>query len=585
MRNDLEIWKIDKIFGNVTVKQRVCTPELELISVSLRPRYLPREFGRISVTIVYASVFDSTSAARAGKAIAAGVRDLQLISADAPCFIVGDFNHCDLHKALPSFRQFVTCPTRVNNTIDLCYGNIPRAYKSVSLPPVGKSDHNSIHLIPAYRPKIETEPIVKKSLRVWTPESEEQLRGCFECTEWSVLVDSCENVSEAADVVSSYIGFCEDMLISTKIVKVFPNNKTWISKSIKSALNEKKIAFQTGDRAERRRVQAKLTRELREGKREYRAKVEKQFQTLNMADAWDGLKTLTGEKKNKSRGSHMTTEQEVKFSNELNDFYCRFERDDLGEDINSVVLELKEKISECEEGKDFEINASVVESLFTKLNVKKAAGPDSISGKLLKVCASQLCSVFANLFNWSLRECCVPSVWKNSVICPVPKKKNPSSLNDYRPVALTSIVMKCFEKLVLRRLLTFTNEHLDPLQFAYKPHRGTDDAFLTVLHNAFLHLDKAGSYVRMLFIDFSSAFNTIQPHLLALKLLHLDVNPKLILWIVNFLLHRSQSVRFQNSISSQRHTSTGAPQGTVLSPALFTLYTNDCQGTTKTTYC
>ena len=149
--------------------------------------------------------------------------------------------------------------------------------------------------------------------------------------------------------------------------------------------------------------------------------------------------------------------------------------------------------------------------------------------------------MFAILFNWSLRECCVPSVWKNSVICPIPKKKNPSSLNDYRPVTLTSIVMKCFEKLVLRRLLTFTNKHLDPLQFAYKPHRGIDDAIFTVLHNAFLHLDKAGSYVRILFIDFSSAFNTIQPHLLALKLLHLDVNPKLILWIVNFLLHRTLS--------------------------------------------
>ena len=160
-------------------------------------------------------------------------------------------------------------------------------------------------------------------------------------------------------------------------------------------------------------MQAKLTRELREGEREYRAKIEKQFQTGNMADAWDGLKTLTGEKKNMSSGSHMTAEEQVKFANELNDFYCRFERDDLGEDINSVVLELKEKISECEEGNDFEINANVVESLFTKLNVKKAAGTDSISGKLLKVCASQLCSVFANLLNWSLRECCVPSMWKN----------------------------------------------------------------------------------------------------------------------------------------------------------------------------
>ena len=102
------------------------------------------------------------------------------------------------------------------------------------------------------------------------------------------------------------------MLISAKTVKVFPINKTWISKSIKSTLNEKRIAFQSGDRAERKRVQAKLTRELREGKRVFWAKIEKQFQTGNMADAWDGLKTLTGGKKNMSSGSHMTAEEQVK---------------------------------------------------------------------------------------------------------------------------------------------------------------------------------------------------------------------------------------------------------------------------------
>ena len=128
----------------------------------------------------------------------------------------------------------------------------------------------------------------------------------------------------------SCVTFCEDMLIPTKTVKSVSDNETWISKSIKSTLNEKKITFQTGDWAERKRVQAKLMRELGT-KREYRAKVKKQFEKGNMADVWDGLKTLTGEKKNTSRGSHMTAEKQVNFSNELNDFYCRFERDDLGE--------------------------------------------------------------------------------------------------------------------------------------------------------------------------------------------------------------------------------------------------------------
>ena len=168
------------------------------------------------------------------------------------------------------------------------------------------------------------------------------------------------------------------------------------------------------------------------------------------------------------------------------------------------------------------------------------------------------------------------------MICPVPKNNKPASLNDYRPVALTPIVMKCFERIVLKHLLSYTTPHHDPHQFAYKPNRSTDDATLTLLHNAYIHLEKPGSFVRILFIDFSSAFNTIQPHLMALKLLRYDVHPRLILWIVNFLVNRFQSVRFQNALSSSKTTSTGSPQGTVLSPVLFTLYTNDCTGTEVT---
>ena len=123
--------------------------------------------------------------------------------------------------------------------------------------------------------------------------------------------------------------------------------------------------------------------------------------------------------------------------------------------------------------------------------------------------------------------------------------------------------MKFFEKVVLSRLVP---PHTDPLQFAYKRDRGTDDATLTLLHHAFTHLDHKGSFVRILFIDFSSAFKTIQPHMLAHKLTQAGVNAKLVLWVVSFLVARTQKVRFQNSFSSSMTTSTGSPQGTVLSP-------------------
>jgi hypothetical protein len=69
--------------------------------------------------------------------------------------------------------------------------------------------------------------------------------------------------------------------------------------------------------------------------------------------------------------------------------------------------------------------------------------------------------------------------------------------------------MKCFERLVMAHINTISPETLEPLQFAYRPNRSTDDAISIALHTALSYLDKRNTYVRMLFIDYSSAFNTI----------------------------------------------------------------------------
>ena len=99
---------------------------------------------------------------------------------------------------------------------------------------------------------------MRKSVKVWTTESEDELGGCYECTDWNVLTDSCADVKEAADVVWDYIRFCEDMIIPAKSIKAFPKNKPWITKSIKTLLNEKKIAFRIGDKEHRKQIQTRL---------------------------------------------------------------------------------------------------------------------------------------------------------------------------------------------------------------------------------------------------------------------------------------------------------------------------------------
>ena len=82
-----------------------------------------------------------------------------------------------------------------------------------------------------------------------------------------------------------------------------------------------------------------------------------------------------------------------------------------------------------------------------------------------------------------------------------------------------------------------------PLQFAYRPNRSTDVAMSIALHTALSHLDKRNTYVRMLFIDYSSAFNTIVPSKLITMLRILGLNTSLCNWILDFLTGRSQVVR------------------------------------------
>ncbi|KAI3358233.1 hypothetical protein L3Q82_003228 [Scortum barcoo] len=135
--------------------------------------------------------------------------------------------------------------------------------------------------------------------------------------------------------------------------------------------------------------------------------------------------------------------------------------------------------------------------------------------------------------------------------------------------------MKALERIVLRHLRPLVSPNMDPLQFAYQPGIGVDDAVIYLLQRSLSHLEDAGNTVRITFFDFSSAFNTIHPSLLRVKLERAGASDQLAAWVTNYLTDRPQFVRLQDCVSDVVVCSTGAPQGTVLSPFLFTLYTSD----------
>ncbi|KAK3574170.1 hypothetical protein QTP86_003834 [Hemibagrus guttatus] len=217
-----------------------------------------------------------------------------------------------------------------------------------------------------------------------------------------------------------------------------------------------------------------------------------------------------------------------------------------------------------------------VRKTLCRVNPRKAAVPDNIPGRLLRECAEQLADVFTDIFSISLSSAIVPMCLKTTTIIPVPKKSPVSCISDYRPVAFTLIIMKCFERFVMRQIKDLLPPSLDPMQFAYHPNHSMDDAISTTLHLSLSHLENKDTYVRMLLIDFSSAFNTIIPQHLTENLSLLGINTSLCNWILDFLTGRPQSVRIGSSTSSATTLNTGAPQGCVLSPLLFTLLTHKC---------
>ncbi|KAK0144347.1 RNA-directed DNA polymerase from mobile element jockey [Merluccius polli] len=527
--------------NDVTVIQQHCSPDLESFIINCKPFYSPREFASFILVGVYIPPLANVQDAQ--RMLADQILCVERSNPDYLVIVLGDFNKGNLTHDLPKYRQVIKCPTRGENILDHCYTTVRDAYHAVPRAALGHSDHVMVHLIPAYRQKLKLcKPVVRTS-RKWTSEAVEVLQAT-----------ATNSLDEYTEAVTSYISFCEDCCVSSCTRVSYNNNKPWLTAKLQRLRLDKEEAFRSGDKDRFKEAKYKFSKAVKEAKRLYSEKLQHQFSANDSASVWKGLRQITNYK---PKAPHSINDPRL--ANDLNKFYCRFERQ-------------RDSPAAIPHDSSQQLQLQCITSTFPSSAGAWAPPPMPT----LKHCADQLSPVFTDIFNTSLETCHVPACFKTSTIIPVPKKPRTTGLNDFRPVALTSVVMKSFERLVLSHLKDITDPFLDPLHFAYRANRSVDDAVNLDLHYILQHLDSAGTYARILCVDFSSAFNTIIPALLQEKLSQLSVPDSTCRWITDFLSDRKQHVKLGKHVSDSQSISTGSPQGCVLSPLLFSLYTNSC---------
>ena len=196
-----------------------------------------------------------------------------------------------------------------------------------------------------------------------------------------------------------------------------------------------------------------------------------------------------------------------------------------------------------------------------------------------KKCSSALASSLASSWRQSLREGIVPSTCKLAHIILIHKGKSQSLPNNYWPIALTSHLIKVFEKVVRRRLVDFMNTHR---LFNHSQHgfRGGQSCLSQLIN----HLDhitsllEGRSSVEVIYLDFAKAFDKVYIETTFRKLKSLGIRGQLERWLMAFLLGRQQTVIVDGCKLPPCPVVSGVPQGSVLGPLLFLVPIGDIDG-------
>jgi len=211
-----------------------------------------------------------------------------------------------------------------------------------------------------------------------------------------------------------------------------------------------------------------------------------------------------------------------------------------------------------------------------RLKSSASCGHDNVSAILTKKLSLGLAAPLAHLINMSIHYGEVPTALKIAKVIPIHKKDDKDIIGNYRPISLLPIFSKIFEKIMHKRLYSYiiSKSILYKSQYGFRQGHSTIQAVSELVENIISGLDNQESTLAV-FLDLSKAFDTIDHNILLKKLEFYGIRGRALEWFSSYLHDRKQYVSIDGHDSIKYPIKCGVPQGSVLGPLLFIIYTND----------